>query len=260
MQKLIFLVQTEGKIDGYGFFKHYYGPYSEELEVDISAFSQSLDLMQTKIVDGADYPYSMYLPTRKGLELIEELVKEKIPARTLKKVDRILAEHGTKNYKELKEYVYKKYVIPEQIFEQVYPHLSDDLISLDSIWKKRYRADCPASFLILTVVEYGSKALSKLKSVHDPVLRGVCISSISELTAKLMNLTSNCETTEKCPFSFRTIFSEVSDHINFLDHYCGKHGIMQNILDIDFSDFMDGEELKRLEKVLKENRPSELMY
>jgi len=260
LQKMVFLIETEGKIDGYSFFKKHYGPYSDELEVDVRSFSESLNLMQTQIVEGARYPYYLYLPTTKGKDFTKRIIQEKVPPKLLKRADAIIQKYGKRNYQELQEYVYKKYVLPEQTFEQMYPRLSADLVSLDNIWNKSYQDDCPASFLILAVVEYGAKALSKLKKVPDPVLRGVCASSISDLTAKLVDLTSHCQAMEKCPFSFKTLFSEISDHINFLDHYCGKHGIMQNIMDIDFSDFMDEEELKRLEKTLEKTRPSELMY
>jgi uncharacterized protein YwgA len=259
LQKLIFLIETEGKIGGYSFFKRDYGPFSQELEVDVRSFSQSLNLMQTKIVEGTRYPYYVYLPTKQGLQLAEE-TKETIPPKVLKKVDGIIEKYGPKNYRELLEYVYTKYVIPQHTFEEIYSPLSDDLISLDNIWKKWYRDDCPASFLILAVVEYASKALSKLKKAEDPVLRGVCTSSVSELTTRLLDLTSHCEASEKCPFSFKSLFLEISDNINFLDYYCGKHGIMPNILDIDFSDFINEEELRRLEQVLANTRPSELMY
>lgn len=260
MQKLIFLIQTEGKIDGYRFFKHHYGPYSDELEVDLKAFSESLGIMQTHIIEGANYPYYLYQPTPKGQKLIEYFVEKKIPSDIRKRVDAVIGKYGNRDYQQLQEYVYRKYVIPEQTFEEIYSHLSDDLISLDNIWKTWYRDNCPASFLILAVVEYSSKALSKVKGVNDPVLRGVCVSSISELTARIVDLTSHCETTEKCPFTFKSLFSEISDHINFLDNYCGKHSIIGNILQIDFSDFINEEELRRLEEVLAKNRPSELMY
>jgi len=260
LQKLVFLIQTEGRIDGYRFFKRHYGPYSDELEVDVRAFSQSLNLMQTQIVEGANYPYFLYLPTQKGLNLTEQIVKTEVPKEISKRADAIIKKYGNRSYQELQEYIYTRYVIPEQIFDEVYSHLSDDLISLDNIWKAWYKDDCPASFLILAVVEYSSKALSQLKDIPDPVLRGVCISSISELTAKLVDLTSHCESTEKCPFSFKTLFSEISDHISFLDGYCGKHGIIENILEIDFSDFIDEEELRRLEKILEKTRPADLMY
>ena len=260
LQKLIFLIQTEGKIDGYRFFKKHYGPYSDELDMDVRSFSQSLDLMQTQIVEGANYPYFLYQPTLEGLKLTKELAETEIPKEIRKRADEILAKYGGKSYQELQEYIYKKYVIPEQVFEDVYSHLSDDLISLDNLWTTLYKDDCPASFLILAVVEYGAKALSKLESVPDPVLRGVCVSSISKLIAKLVDLTSHCETTEKCPFSFKALFSEISDHISFLDNYCGKHGVIENIGEIDFFDFINEEELERLEKVLEKTRPAELMY
>jgi uncharacterized protein YwgA len=259
LQKLIFLIQTEGKIDGYRFFKHYYGPYSEELEVDIRSFSQSLDLVDVQVVEGNKYPYYVYSPTRKGIETIQEII-EKIPLEDLKRADKIINKYMNKNYKELTEYVYKNYVIPEQTFETICPSLSDNLISLENVWEKWYKDDCPASLLILAVVEYCSKALEKLKTVQESVVRGVCISSISELTAKIVDLTSNYQTSESCPFSFKSLLTEISDYINFLDSYCSKNNILPDIMDIDFSDFMNEDELQRLEKTVAETRPSDLMY
>jgi hypothetical protein len=260
LQKMVFLIETEGRIRGYGFFKKYYGPYSDELEVDVKSFSEPLNLMQDQIIEGVKYPYHLYLATAKGTDFIKEIIKEKISPSLLKRADAIIEKYGNKSYQELLVYVYQKYVLPDQTFQQMYGRLSDDLVSLDNTWSESYQDNCPASFLILAVLEYGAKALSKLKRVSDPVLRGVCTSSISDLTAKLVDLTSHCQGLEKCPFSFKSLFSEISDDINFLDYYCGKHGIMQNIMDIDFSDFMDEEELKRLERTLEKIPPSELMY
>lgn len=259
MQKLVFLVQTEGRISGYRFFKNHYGPFSDELEVDLGAFSTSLGLMQTQIVDGMRYPYYLYESTKKGRELGKEL-SGKLPPNVLQRAEGLIRKYGNQNYQQLLEYVYKKYVIPEETFDDVFSHLSDDLMSLENIWSTWYKEDCPASFLMLAVVEYISKALSKVKDTKDQVLHGVCASCISELTGKLVDLTSNCKTIEKCPFTFRTLFSEISDQIGFLDQYCGKHGIIGSISEIDFSDFIDEEELKRLEDVLAKTRPSELMY
>ncbi|MFA7080735.1 MAG: Panacea domain-containing protein [Candidatus Bathyarchaeia archaeon] len=259
LQKLIFLIQTEGKIDGYKFFKHHYGPYSEELVVDVQAFSKSLDLIDVQVIEGTKYPYYEYSPTAKGIETIQEIAA-KLSLEDLKRADKIINKYKNKNYKELTEYIYKQYVIPEQTFETLYSSLSADLVSLDNIWEKYYKDDCPASLLILAVVEYSSKALEKLKTTKDPVVRGVCVSSISELTAKIVDLTSSLQTSKDCPFSFKTLLTEISDHINFLDNYCGKNNILPDILDIDFSDFMSEEELQRLEKTLAETQPSELMY
>jgi len=260
MQKLVFLVQTEGKIDGYRFYKNHYGPFSDELEVDVRSFSQSLGLMQTQIVEGAHYPYYVYQPTHKGQQVIGQFMVENVPDDVRERAESLIKKYGSKNYKQLLEYVYKKYVIPKETFEETYSHLTDDLSSLNSIWTNWYRDDCAASFLILAVVEYCSKALSKVKATNEPVLQGVCASSISELTGKIMDLTAHWKSPEECPFSFKTIFSEISDQINFIDHFCGRQGIIGNIAEIDFSDFINEEELRRLEDVLAQTRPSELMY
>lgn len=260
LQKLIFLIQTEGHVDGYRFFKNHYGPFSNELDVDIQSFSESLDLMQMKSVDGSVYPYYLYTSNPKGNALVKEVVEPKIPRETLKRVDEVIARYKDKNYKELQEYVYRKYIINDQTFEEVYPSLSDNLVSLCSLWEKWYREDCPVAFSVLAVVEYCSRILSKLTVKKDPVLRGVCISSISEMTTKILDLTSSWKVSDNCPLSFKSLFSEISDQINFLDHYCGKHEILPNILEIDFSDFMNEEELGRLENELSKTRPSELMY
>ena len=261
LQKLIFLVQTEGHIGGYRFFKKHYGPYSDELNIDVRSFSQSLGLMQMKIIEGTTYPYYLYSATSAGNSFVKEVVMKKLPAEILKRAEEIIDCYKDKNYRELQEYVYRKYVITEETFGEVYPSIRDDLISLNALWEKLYSDDCPAAFLFLAVIEYCSKALSKLNVVtYDQVLRGVCVSSFSELTHKMLDISSSCETSNKCPFSFKTMFSEISDQINFINYYCGKHGIIDNILDIDFSDFMNEEELGRLEKEMAKTRPSELMY
>lgn len=260
LQKLVFLIQTEGRVGGYRFFEHHYGPYSRELDMDTWSLSKSLKLMRTEIIEGMNYPYFLYSITSRGKKFVDNVVKKKIDKEILERVSNIIKKYGLMNHWDLQEYVYKNYVISKVTFNQLYPHLKDDLISLDIIWKKRYIDECPASFFILAIVEYATKVLAKVKQKDDDVLRGVCIASASELTAKLVDLTSTCETTEKCPFSLKGLFSEVSDHINFIDHYCSQHDILENILDVDFSDFLNEEELQRLEKVFKTTKPSELIY
>lgn len=260
LQKLIFLIQTEGMVDGYLFHKKHYGPYSEDLDVDVKAFSHSLNLMETRLVEGRNYPYYLYLPTQKGIKTVNEIVKNSIPLELKSRVDDLIEKYGRKNYQELLEYVYEHYVISETTFEQLYPEITDDLFSLESIWKKWYKDDCPASLFILAMIEYQSKVLSKLRAIEEPVFRGVCVSSISELTAKLVSLTSNCKISKECPMSFKSLFSEVSDQINFLNNYCSKQRIIGDLSDIDFSDFLNEEELERLEKELAETPPAELLY
>ena len=260
LQKLVFLLQTEGRVGDYRFFEHHYGPYSRELDMDTISLSKSLKLMRTEIIEGANYPYFLYSITHEGRKFVDNIVKKKVDKAILERALNIIKKYGSKTHWEVQEYVYKNYVISEETFEELYPHLKDDLISLGIVWKERYADDCPASFFILAIVEYATKVLAKVKQKDDAVLRGVCTASISELTAKLVDLTSTCQTTEKCPFSLKGLISEVSDYINFIDHYCSQHDILENILDVDFSDFLNEEELQRLEKVFKTTRPSELIY
>lgn len=260
LQKFVFLLQTEGRVGDYRFFKHHYGPYSRELDMDTMFLSRSLKLMQTEIVEGTNYPYYLYSITPRGRKFVDTVVKKVVGDEILERASVIIKKYGTMNHWELQEYVYKTYVISEETFKELYPHLKDDLVSLDIVWKERYTDDCPASFFILAIVDYATKVLTKVKQKDDAVLRGVCIASVSELTAKLIDLTSTCQTTEKCPFSLKGLISEVSDYINFIDHYCSQHNVLENILDVDFSDFLNEEELQRLEKVFKTTKPSELIY
>lgn len=260
-QKLTFLIEIEGRVDGYSFFKKHYGPYSEELAVDIRSFSESQGLMQTQIIEGTRYPYYVYTSTEKGNAFVKDVIEKKIPIDIRERVDEIIDCYKDKNYRELQEYVYEKYVIKPETFEEVYPNLSDNLISLENLWEKWYSDNCPAAFLTLAVIEYSTKVLSKLKTItDDQVLRGVCISSISELTNRLVELSSVCNTSDKCPLSLNPLFSEISDQIDFIEHYCCKNDILGNMMDIDFSDFINEEELGRLERELATTQPSELMY
>ena len=147
--------------------------------------------------------------------------------------------------------MYRNYVISDRKdFFGIFHHLMDDLASLDFLWKKRYRDDCPASFLILTVIEYSAKVMEKLRKVEDPVCRGVCVASISELVARLIDLTSLC-TSKKYPFSFKHLISDVSEYMRFIESYCSRNGILGRVLDLDFSEFLDEEELERLEKAFQ---------
>jgi len=260
LQKLVFLLQTEGRVGDYRFFKRHYGPYSRELDMDTMSLSKSLKLMRTEIVEGMNYPYYLYSITPEGRKFVENVVKKKIDKEILERASSIIKKYGSMNHWELQEYVYRNYVISEESFKKLYPHLKDDLVSMNILWKERYADDCPASFFILAIVDYATKVLAKVKQKDDAVLRGVCIASVSELTAKLVDLTSTCQTTEKCPFSLKGLISKVSDYINFIDHYCSQHDILENILDVDFSDFLNEEELQRLEKVFKITKPSELIY
>jgi len=260
LQKLVFLIQTEGRVDGgYLFHKKHYGPYSEDLDVDVNAFSNSLHLMETQLVEGLSHQYYLYKPTNLGKETTNEILKT-IPEDVKKRVDNIIGKYGEKNYQELLEYVYENYVINETTFDQLYLELSDDLFSLESIWKEWYKDDCPSTLFVLAMIDYQSKVLAKLRSIEEPVFRGVCVSSISELTAKLITLTSNCKSSKECPLSFKPLFYEVSDQINFLSNYCCKQGIIGDFFDVDFSDFLGEGELERLEKELAKTSPAELIY
>lgn len=260
LQKLVFLIQTEGKVDGgYLFHKKHYGPYSEDLDVDVKAFSNSLNLMETRLVEGASHQYYLYTPTDLGRNTTNQLLTT-IPEAVKKRVNRVIQNHGEKTYHELLEYVYENYVINETTFDQLYHEISDDLFSLETIWKQWYKDDCPSTLFVLAMIDYQSGLLTKLKSIEEPVFRGVCLSSISELTAKLMTITSSCKSSNKCSLSYKQLFSEVSDQINFLSSYCCKHEIIGDFFDADFCDFLGEEELERLEKELAKTSPTELLY
>jgi len=255
-QKLTFLIQVEGKLPGYTFFMHHYGPFSRELDVD-SKFLNAINFVDKQIKEGEKYPYFVFSITNEGAKFVENTIEKTIEQPVLDKVMKIIKKHGNKNYLDITEYVYKKYVIPGMASQEIIPHLIEDSASLEHFWKRRYSEECPVSFLILAMIGYIEKAITKLSGIQDPVHKGVCIASISELTAKLIDLTSGCEIPEKCPLSFKHLLSDLSEHISFFDWYCSHHGILESVSDIDFSEFINEEELKRLQKIFQ---TTELIY
>jgi hypothetical protein len=59
LQKLVFLIQTEGRVkQRYRFMKRDYGPYSDELTLDMEVLSKNFSMVSIKTnMSASGYPY-----------------------------------------------------------------------------------------------------------------------------------------------------------------------------------------------------------
>jgi len=247
-QKLVFLIHVEGRLRGYRFTKYPYGPYSNELEIDMQ-LANALGLIKRDFVRGVTHTYYTYELTSEGFQILENVLENISPDR-IRKASRVIRKYGEMDYKKLMEYVYKRYIVPREEFRRRSITIRRELDYLKDVWKWKLVNE-PRSIdtiYVLAIIEYAEKALEKAGTrVEDAVILGVCQATVSELIKKLSDLTLYALKEHVI-----RVDPEINEIFDFLQYYCSENNILPVIDELDFSDFIEEEDVKKLEEEFRE--------
>lgn len=251
-QKLIFLIQVRAHLTPmpYKYHKHYYGPYSTDLNTDLRLLEQ-IDAIDVK----SDFsiqnrPYAIYRITAKGDHLLNHLLRQKpLQPKRLQRIEQLLQELGPLPYQALLHETYAKYISDQTSFKTLRHKTQESLIALFTLWERRYTPESFLTTLTLAALEYSQFVLQKLSEATDPVHRGVIFACINELlratdTASLTSPTASSQEPEHSQ-------SEILELLNFLSHYCQENKICPSLENLDASDIMDEEDFKRLQQAFQ---------
>jgi len=87
--------------------------------------------------------------------------------------------------------------------------------------------------------------------VEDSVTLGVLASTMKDLTFMLLELTRRLKT----GYVTAEVDPEVDELFEFLQDYCSRKGIAKKIGDLDFSEFLGVEGMRRLEEAFRAMKP-----
>jgi len=254
LQKLVFLIQVECRFrDEYDFIEYHYGPYSESLRQDIFVASQ-LGLVRTNVVHGLEHDYYEYELTEDGKAFTESLLKM-VDERDVERARAVLRRYGNMDWRELVEYVYREYMKGKDEFRWVAGSLREVYLPImRSVWESELRRN-PGSLgatQVLAVVEYMDHVLGVAEErVEDSVTLGVLASTMKDLTFMLLELTRRLKT----GYVTAEVDPEVDELFEFLQDYCSRKGIAKKIGELDFSEFLDEEGMRRLEEAFRAMKP-----
>jgi len=250
LQKLVFLIQTEGRIqERYRFVKKYYGPYSEELDVDMTLLQAMEMVTITTRVSNWGNPYNIYELTSKGQKTTED-IKPSIQQQEIAHLEEIVGKYKPMNHDAITSYVYEKYVMDPSQFQGNLTHARENVWSLRETWSILYSPDCYASMTYLAMLDYVSLGLKKIETVQDPVIKSVWLSTVLELTARLISATEACAPEGKC--SHANPSSEILELINYLDEYSQRNSIIPSLGELDLAETMSKEEAERLGEIIQQ--------
>jgi uncharacterized protein YwgA len=250
LQKLVFLIQTEGRIqERYRFVKKYYGPYSEELGVDMTLLQAMEMVTVTTRVSNWGNPYSIYELTPKGQRTIED-IRPSIEPQETTRLEEIVGKYKPMNHDVITSYVYERYVMDPGQFQGNLKHARENVWSLRETWSILYSPDCYASMTYLAMLDYVSLGLKKIETVQDPVIKSVWLSTVLELTARLISATEACAPEGKC--SHANPSSEILELINYLNEYSQRNSIVPSLGELDLAETMSKEEADRLQEIVQQ--------
>jgi len=253
LQKLVFQVQNEAKIPGgYRYFKHYYGPYSQELSMD-SVTLMNEGLIERQAVIGRNYPYWVFRVTEKGKEHFEQSVLPAISPKSIERMRNVLDKYSKYSHYKLAEIVYHEWKIKEfgNIDSEIQA-LERDLQAVTSFWETTYFPECPAITYFLAFLEYSQEALTKVTPTKDAVIKSVLARACRELTDNLASIAQVCSKKDVCPMEAekglcKTPDPSIYEIFDFIEDFCERQSILPKLSQRELTELMTEDEYKRLQ-------------
>ncbi|WP_148699370.1 hypothetical protein [Candidatus Nitrososphaera evergladensis] len=248
-QKLTFLTQVLAHIDEYDFRKYHYGPFSDLLELDLSAYSGLVTIVENEsMMNYGQHYFSFYL-TSNGKKEIEKMKKELLP-RTLEKVENIIESRLARTRCELLDEVYSKFGIDPKdslkLAAEVKKELENilpPLIECSRTYNNRQSA------FVLSTLEIIGNILKALESVSDTAKRGVALYLSRELIHKIADTSKDVRPPANSEL-LRPRFLEIAELESYLLGYCDKRKIYNNPFERTLDEAFTEEEAKRLAQSL----------
>lgn len=247
LQKLIFLVQEEAQIKGGydDFSKHHYGPHSYHLTADAELLSQEGLIIKEQTLGCNNRPYYFYQSTENGNKLLEESICPKVDKNLIEKVKSIVDKYGNCEYKELTEYVYKKYLPKPEKYEERLEELMVNIKILENLWEDQYSVDSIIYVDLMSTMEYITLIFDKINKIHlDLVVKGVVLVTSEDLIENSFEISELYFGDQNYDESLK----QLNDLFDFLSYYSDKKELVPALEKIDFNEIFSEEEIERLEQ------------
>jgi uncharacterized protein YwgA len=257
LQKLIFQIQNKAKAPkGYRYFKHYYGPYSRELNMDTFTLMKE-GLLEKRRVLGEDHEYSVFKITEKGRTFFKENMVSRLSPGLIKRMDATLDTYSGYNHYKLAQIVYEEWKInkPSKVQAEI-DDVKKDLQATARFWEAAYFPECPAITYFLSYLDYSQEALEKATLVKDVVVKSVLVGACQELQDAISEIAEICSKKEVCPLEAergvcRNIDPSVAEVFHFIEDFCENNRLLPKLCHRDLTDLTTKEEYKRLQKAVQ---------
>lgn len=241
LQKLTYLVQVEVGLPIYDFKKHYYGPFSRELENDILAGQDLINAaVRPKIFEPNEIYYEFKL-TEKGRKMADEFEK-----RLDEKLNNAIAKYSKLPTHELLERAYSTLKNVDERLGEV----EREALSMKNSLCEIFEANCNRQALFLmTVTDYALTAIQIAKKA-DEVQKVVILRLAAELIERCQEAFSEVVPpvdSEK----LRPIFMTIADLWGTLIEYCEKINLVRNPFELGLEEVISEDEAKRLQEALR---------
>ena len=253
LQKLVFVIQYDGKIDLYNFRRNRYGPYSQELSIETASYPQLIECNLNEAYYSTWRYYYSYKITPEGLLWLKNAEK-RMPEGQLRKFEGIVAKHLKMRKYDLLDDVYSKFAIKDESSEEFLKRVSKELKEAMPTFTRWYSmfGNRQTAFLLsnLQIVEQIASALPR---VTDTVQKGVCLNLVEEIIQKSMAAADFITPPPKSE-TLRPLFVEIGDLLKYLLEYCEDRDIYPNPFKMKLEELMTEEEAVRLAKAVAGTR------
>lgn len=257
LQKLIFLIQNEAKVPkGYYYFKHYYGPYSKELNIDTTTLMNE-GLLEKREVNGTNHPYWIFKITDRGRGHFKETFLDDRNSKLLDRMQNVVTKYAACNPYELTEMVYKKWDIrsPETVDSKI-KYLRKDIQAIMRFWESLYFPECPTITYFLVFLEYSQEALGKVSEIDDVVIKSVLLGACRELNDNLANIAQVCSKKGMCPIEAerglcQVLNPSISELFSFIEDFCQRNKVLPKLEERDLTELVTEEEYRCLQEAFK---------
>jgi len=252
LQKLAFLVQFEARLDLYDFKKHHYGPYSYELDLDVSTYPELIYVQtrQSLYSFPEERNYYVFFLTPEGGRIKDEL-ESSLPSDKVSLARQSLRKFIKVSLDELFDHVYRNFIREESI-ERRYEELRINLSQLErftsSIFKRYGNRQ---ALFVLVLVDYLKQVLMKTEEVNDQVRRGVIINLIGELCETLTQVVNDIAPPVDTR-SLRVKFTDIAETWSYLIEYCDKRKLLKDPFRSEVGEELTEEEVKRIARAFSE--------
>ncbi|MEM3527886.1 MAG: hypothetical protein QXI59_06140 [Candidatus Bathyarchaeia archaeon] len=257
LQKLVFQVQNEAKIPGgYRYFKHHYGPYSQELSMD-SVMLTNRGLIEREERIGRDYPYWVFRITEKGRWHFTQSILPTMTSKSIERMRSVLDKYSKYSHYKLAEIIYNEWKIREfGSLDLEIQMLEKDLQATSSFLETIYFPECPAITYLLAFLEYLQEALTKVRQTRDVVVKSVLSRACRELTDKLVSVAQICSKKHLCPVEAEKGVCKAPDPsiyeiFDFIEDFCERQGILPKLSKRELAELVTEDEYRRIQNTFK---------
>lgn len=245
LQKLAFLIQIDSNLDLYDFKKHYYGPFSRELDNDLVSHNELVDIKVHPSIMSAERVYYEFKVTEEGHKVKERLEK-KLDKKRVNEAQKALKRYFDMPMDQLLEKAYECIDSADERLQGLESNFNLFQNNVKHVLDKHHNRQ---SLFMLVILDYVQQVLAQSKSI-DAAQKAV----ITRLAAELLETCEEAFPDIVPPVDserLRPIFTNIADLWGSLIEYCERRGIGRNPFKTPLEEVLSEDEATRLQKALE---------